>query len=268
MQAMVQAKSIDAFKRSLDERFRILLTDLGAVVDAFASNAPDSRVGPITKLVEAARDIHDYLSDQDRPPWLVQLYRTGQAYLTHQTTDHLTTFLNTLLKHYPSIRAIQFDDDAPIVKFDELFERYRDEGRLPELFDELITIVSDIIQTGEIDSAMALDALRQIVDLLRANRHGSYLAVRSTISLTRYLKNLIAVVLDDIPVIKQLREAFERTVEQSEQELEKIEARITRETLCVIASRVPQIKRLPNYGVDKVTLSVPLALPSPSIDGE
>ena len=68
---MVQNSSVDAIKRSLDERFRQLATDLDAVIGAIATNPNGAeRMGPLKKLVEASRDLHDYLAENDRPQWL------------------------------------------------------------------------------------------------------------------------------------------------------------------------------------------------------
>ena len=137
---MVQPSTLDAFRRSLDERFRQLLTDLDAVVGAFAAHGPGpGRIGPITKLVEAARDLHDYLSEQDRPAWLVQIYKYGTSFLQHhQDKAGARQFLEVLLKNYRSVRQIEFADNAPLLDFDGVFNRYRDTGKLPELFDQLI----------------------------------------------------------------------------------------------------------------------------------
>ena len=262
---MVQTSAVDAFKRSLDERFKQFLADYKAVVNAIAAHGHGTQlIGAVTKLVEAARDMHDYLAKEHRPQWLVQIYTYGQKYARHPDKSKLEQFLNILLKNHGAIRQIEFaDDEPPILDFDELFRRYRDEGKLCELFDDLIGVVNQIIATREVDSITALKSLEEIMDLLRSNRDGSYIAVRNTIFSTRYLKHLADVYLEKLPLVKELREAFDRLNKEAEAEFAKVDVKIQRETIRVIAERLPKIEQLPNYGTESDQFSKPLALPAP-----
>ena len=128
---MEPPKFDDVFKTSLDECFGQFQSDLEAVVNSIAQHANGrERMGPIKKLVEAARDLHDYLGAQYRPVWLQQIYQYGRTYLQDPNVGNARHFLDVLLKHYPSVRQIQFADDVPLIDFDGLFEKYRDSGEV------------------------------------------------------------------------------------------------------------------------------------------
>jgi hypothetical protein len=166
------------------------------------------------------------------------------------------------VKNHHKVRPIQLDVDAPpTVDFDALYRRFRDEGRIPQLFDDLIEIVTKIINSGEVDSLTALQALQQIVQILRANQHGSYLAVRKSITLSRYLSNLAKIILNKIPVVAEAIEAYDMTIDELDNEFASLDANLNRAIATSLTKSIPHIDRLPEYWDQTILL-----LPSPSED--
>lgn len=258
--------SLNAFKRSLDERFRQFLTDLQAVAEAIATKGHGEHVfGPLMKMTEAARDLHDYLAEIDRPKWLRQIYANAQSYAAHRTPTKAHEFLQTLLKHWTSVREIEFPDDGepPFLDFDHVFEKYRDENRLPDLFDELVAQLNKIIDSNAVDSIAALEALRTMINLLKTNREGSYNSIKNTIVSVDFLWNLAREALIDLPVAKQLVGAFERTKEEAKAKFNDADADTHRQIIEELAKRAPRLERLPNYQESSLQFVSPLHLPAP-----
>lgn len=259
---MASKASLGQFQRALDERYEQFRQCLAKVIAAFATQANDgNRVNPAKELLAAAKDLHDYLAEQDRPAWLKQILGATNKYVRGPDSNNAHEFLRAVMETYTSIgKVITNDHDPETLDFDALFTRFRDEQRLPELFDELIIIVGRIIASGEVDSIAALTALQQIVDLLRANRNGSFLAMKEAISVSGFLKNLAFVLLEKVPVVSELMEAYDRTSEQAAQKLAAIDDSIKSATLEDLRARQPIARKLPDYH-EREAKYAPLALP-------
>jgi hypothetical protein len=205
-------------------------------------------------LLHAAQDLRDLLSPQDHPQWLGPLFQASYEY-SQNPQANAREFLTRLVKQHRDIRPIVVSTDTtPLLDFDALYVHFRDEGRIPELFDKLIQIISQIIDDGHIDSITALEALRQIIVLLRTNRNGSYLAARQSVTIARYLRNLAKVVLEKVPLVKELLEVYDRTIEEIDDEFGRLEERIKDETMLAIARAIPRLAQLPKYADQSVRL--------------
>lgn len=262
---MSQNQSVAAFRRSLDNRFNDLKAALQKTMDAFAvAPSIEARKEANAELYRAAKDLRDLLHDADRPKWLGSILVASKQFNSHPGDQTSRQFINAVAAQFPFIQPIVVDTDASeTLDFDALFQKQRDEGTLPQLFDKLIELASKIIESGEVESITALDALKQLVEILKANRNGSYLAARQSLSTSRYLKHLANVVLEKVPVLKELREAYDRTNAEAEAEFERIEQGIRDETLEAIKDRLPRVDRLPSYAEQTTAFLTPLALPAP-----
>jgi hypothetical protein len=258
---MVRSTTLEAFRRSLNARFGQLQEHLGEVVNVKATKGADQhRLPAIEKFVGAARDLHDYLDVQERPAWLVEILRTAGNYFASPNPAKAEAFLQSLLKNYRDIKPIEFDDDAPLVDFDELFAKYRDEGKLPDLFDELIRLICQILESGEVDSVAMRDALEQLLLLLRANRSGSFFGIVSTIASTEFFVNLFGEFMNDVTGLKQFKAAYEKTVGAAKDELRDAEMKAIRAMLTELSKRSPKLLELPNYNSQTVVIVSPLLL--------
>ena len=87
----------------------------------------------------------------------------------------------------------------------------------------------------------------------------------STIFTGRYLKNLARELIDDVPIVRKLFAAYDRTLEEIETEFQKAETETKQEIVRVIKERVPKIEQLPNFEYETSEFVKPLALPAPPI---
>jgi hypothetical protein len=114
--------------------------------------------------------------------------------------------------------------------FDEMYERFKKESRLTEFFDELISTLEKMIASGDIDSIKTVASLQQLLSLLKQNKSGSYFSVMASWEfMGAFIKNTLWESLDTIPVVKQLKKGFEKTVKEMDVELDEIHKSIADE---------------------------------------
>lgn len=262
-QADSRTSSIELYKRSLNERLSEFKSSVNRTVEVFAhSGHSEGLRTAVTDLAQTGQAISQLLSENDRPQWFVLILRESVKYCSQPTADQAQRLLTTLLQHWTSIRQIEFQDDEPaLIDFDEVFRQYRDENRLPELFDGLICILNQIIQSDEIDSLTILETLRQAINLLRSNREGSYISVREAILSTEFMWNLVRESLDAIPGIKQLVTAYDKTKEQLSAKFSEADVALNNRVIQELAQRVPRVQKLPHFIDDSTTFVTPLCLP-------
>jgi hypothetical protein len=114
--------------------------------------------------------------------------------------------------------------------FDELYERHKADSKLPDFFDSLIDTLEKMILSGEIDSIKSKSSIQQLLSLLKQNKSGSYFSVMASWEfIGGFTKNTLWASLDSIPVIKQLKKGFEKTIEEMDIELEDVHNNISEE---------------------------------------
>jgi hypothetical protein len=134
----------------------------------------------------------------------------------------------------PSIEAHKWFTNQSTVHtsfdFDEIYERYRIESKLPELFSILIDLLEQMIDSGEIDSIKVATSLKQLISLLKQNKSGSYFSTMASWEfLKSFIKNTSWSVIDSIPVLKQLKKGFEDTLVEFDMELEQVHKQVATE---------------------------------------
>lgn len=68
------------------------------------------------------------------------------------------------------------------------------------------------------------------------------------------LKHLSNVVLEKIPVIKELLEAYHRTIGELDDNFERLEGQIKDETISAIAQAIPRLQQLPEFADQSVRM--------------
>ena len=120
-------------------------------------------------------------------------------------------------------------------EFDEIFERYRSQSKLPELFDAIIEVLKKIRDSDAVDSKSMLDALNKIIATLRINIKGSYFSTHSAWKLLlAFCKNYAVIELKKLPAIGSMVEALEKTVQECDQEFVKLQEDIKEEIKNVV----------------------------------
>jgi hypothetical protein len=185
--------------------------------------------------LEAANNLSISLAAPDRPEWLKVTIQWCKWYADNFARDdannhlfnNLSPIRNDLIQHEWALSESKIDADF---HFDEMYERFKKESKLPEFFDALINTLEKMIASGEIDSIKSIASIQQLLSLLKQNKSGSYFSVMASWEfMGGFIKNTLWESLDSIPVVKQLKKGFEKTVGEMDIELDELHKSIAQE---------------------------------------
>lgn len=228
-------ESLNIFLRLVHERHDQLKSEITALSKAFLEENKDQKKAQASKCKAAADDLARALAAKDRPTWLTEIIRWTNWYCTnYKNNDAAFTAFQKIMPHISQLNSHQwaFSENAgdEDFDFDQLYERHKKDSKLVELFDSLISIISQMISTGEIDSIRTKSSLERLLMLLQQNKDGSYFSVMASWEFLRaFVKNTTWAAIDSVPVLKQLKKGFEDTVDEMDIELEKVHESIREE---------------------------------------
>jgi hypothetical protein len=221
-------ESLNVFLRLVQEKHEQLKSQVIALNKAFVQQDIDSKKVQADICNSVAEDLARVLSVSDQPNWLTEIIGLTKWYSANYKT-HDATFI-VFQKIIPRITKLNshqwaFTENSgdENFDFDQLYERHKKDGKLEELFNSLISTITEMLVTGEIDSIRAKTDLERLIALLQQNKDGSYFSVMASWEFLRsFLKNTTWATIDSIPVLKQLKKGFLDTVVEMDIELEKV----------------------------------------------
>jgi hypothetical protein len=233
-----QNESLKVFVRFVKQKHDKVIQDLNSLINAMVTDTKQHKLDSNEKLIVSSVDLNETLSPADVPLWLNELSTKCHWYkYTHSHTSNppvARQFIDHLVGLKPSIEAHKWFTNQSTVHtsfdFDEIYERYRIESKLPELFSILIDLLEQMIDSGEIDSIKVATSLKQLISLLKQNKSGSYFSTMASWEfLKSFIKNTSWSVIDSIPVLKQLKKGFEDTLVEFDMELEQVHKQVATE---------------------------------------
>lgn len=128
--------------------------------------------------------------------------------------------------------------------FDSIFEHYKKESRLPQLFDEIVELLEEIQNSGEVDSLMMLRALGKVIATIKRSKDGSYFSMNSAWDfLLNFLNNYLLAELSKIPVLGTALEALEKTIKEADAEMCSLHKNLRNELIRVVGEDVKALSR-------------------------
>jgi hypothetical protein len=228
-------ESLNHFMRLLTERHDDLKKTNDALFDVLIDENKKAKETACLANLDAANNLSISLASADRPDWLNLTVKWCKWYIDHVKRDDASKYLfknispvrNDLMQHQWALSKDKEDVDF---HFDEMYERFKKESRLPEFFDALIDTLEKMIASDEIDSIKTINSIKQLLSLLRQNKSGSYFSVMASWEFVGgFIKNTLWESLDSLPVVKQLKKGFEKTVGEMDIELEDLHNSIAQE---------------------------------------
>lgn len=256
------------FEQSLREKYAVAKKATNTCIQTFLTNQSEPNKKQRTEeAYSAVRSLHDLLPDKHRPTWLLQLHN-------HLNTVRQSPFGSSALPAATAIATQLFpqmlnhdwrfaDTDQSGFDFDQIFEAFREQNRIPELFDEIIGWLQQIVDSGEIDSIRAINELNNMIATLMAARQGSYFATRGTwFFFTQWMQNTGWELFGDIPVLGAAVRGLKQTLDDANTAMEKMHTEINTELATKIATDFPRLEYKPP------ALPAPEALEAPVTDPE
>jgi len=226
--------------RFVTEKHQELIKSLELLVTTLVSENIQQKFDKAKLALDKANDLKASVSSKDAPPWLPSLitgltHFVGKAWKQTNLIEHLIKLINQIREHkwvFESSTETAFD-------FDSIFEHYKNESRLPELFDEIIRILGEIHTSGDVDSVAMMTSLGKVLATLKQNKNGSYFSLNSAWEfLVTFLQNYMWGELSKIPVLGTALEALEKTIKETNEEMFKVHLSVQNEMSKVVETEI------------------------------
>ncbi|MBL8853315.1 MAG: hypothetical protein JNK57_05010 [Planctomycetaceae bacterium] len=236
------------FQRTLEKKTHEAREAVQECVAAFLSLDPGRRKPTAAKAHSAVGRIVEMLHPNDLPSWLTQLYSALDQATTHSSdksgADAMQSIANSyqvmLNKHKWKLADV---DTTGGFDFDRLFAKYREENRIPELFDAIIAAIAEILASGKIDSLRVVNELEKIIATLKNARSGSYFATRSAwYFVATWFKNSGWEMLGDIPVLGGVLRGLRTTLDEMDSGMENMHNQIQKDLQTQLVQDFPKLE--------------------------
>lgn len=221
--------SVDFVMRAVDERLGVLKKQLVQLSEVLVRDKRDQKVEHAQTVLRTAENLTQVLAESDVPPWLREIISQLRNFVANPTRSEL---IQTLLNEWQVIQTHRWTFEAASealpIDFDQVYRDCREHSRVPELFDQLIELLEQIAGCDEVDSLRAIDSLQRLVATLKANRNGSYYSVVCSWQFGRaLLRNYLIELLKSTPILREVVNALEKTLTETDVEMGKMMTEIT-----------------------------------------
>jgi hypothetical protein len=255
-QEMTSSESVAFFMRFITEKHKQVISSIDQLVDSLVSDTPEEKLNKAKSLLNKSKDLSSSISQQDCPTWLPSLIERLELFISggHKAT-HLIKHLMTSNSEIKNFRWVFENKSEAAFDFDSIFEHYKSQSRLPELFDQIIKILEEIRESGEIDSASMMHGLEKVIATLKKSKKGSYFSINGAWAfLISFLKNYMWIELGKLPVLGSAMEALEKTIQEAGDEMEKVHMQVQQEMKNVVETDIKGLTKKSEFsfiGYDK-----------------
>lgn len=193
---------------------------------------------------DRATDLRALLSAKDVPGWLDQsigaLGRFSSGMMV--PSDFLTNMIGW--KWDMDRHSWKFEDTTPIaIDFDAIYERYRGESRLPELFDEVVRVLEEIQASGEVDSITMMNALNKVISTIKKCKGGSYFSINAAWDfLWTFVKNYLWNELGALPGLGTAAAALKSAMESINEEMFSLHSKIEGSINATVGAEIKKLE--------------------------
>lgn len=235
--------SSDVFDRAVKGAYAKLKDSIDKAILAFGQGQDANSKGQtLEEVVYNANLLLSMLDGPDQPAW-VKVIRDAAQQAAMKDRDSLARCLRTILNNAHLIRPIDIEKHETL-SFDALFDKLRQEFKLTELFDELVSELTAIIESGDVDNIHIMAALTKMAAILKANREGSYASMMGAFSSASFTWNIFFESLKEIPILRVPIVAFEKTREAGERKLRAAEDKFRDNCQQVLLEQIPKLRNL------------------------
>ncbi|QXE89624.1 hypothetical protein KP001_14400 [Geomonas subterranea] len=232
--------SFELFVRLVRQKHQQLVSNLNTVLEKLSGEDAQSKTASAEAMSLTAKDLRGLMANEDIPNWLNQTIQSLTNYTSGQWNGYnlLVSLIN--LKSQIESYAFVFENQKEVgFDFDAIYEHFKNESRLPELFEEIIRILEEIQSSGAVDSVTMLSALEKVIATIRRGKGGSYLSMISSWNfLMSFLKNYMWGELSKLPVIGTAMEALEKTIKEADEEMERLHQKVEADARRVVETEV------------------------------
>lgn len=245
---MITNETLEFFTRLVKERHQELISASQSLLISLAGENQEKKLSAAQHTLKIAIDLRAVISNNDIPSWLTDtIYQLQNFTNTHRTADLIINFVNIK----PLIEKHQWIFDQNTDKsfdFDSIFEHFKNESRLPELFEQIIRILEEIESSGEVDSLTMCRALGKLIATIKKSKDGSYFSLISGWEfLLSFLNNYMWGELSNIPVLGPMFEALSQTIKETNDEMFKVHNQVQNEMVRTVTADVKILASKPSF---------------------
>lgn len=248
---MSSNESVLVFMRFVKEKHSELIKSLEQLVNALVGENTPNKLAKAGESLKKANDLQSAVSKNDSPSWLPSLVQGLQQYVSKSWNQN--DLMNHIIIHFLDIKKHKWVFDNPTEKafdFDSIYEHYKSESRLPELFNEIIKILEEIEASGEIDSVTMINSLGKVIATLKKNKNSSYFSMNTAWGfLITFLKNYMWAELTKIPFLGTAMTSLEKAIKETNEEMLKTDTAIASKMSSVIETEIKALKGKSSVGI-------------------
>lgn len=236
--------SADFFIRFVNEKHNDWKLSLKNLVNSLVRENKGSKKTNVANTLSKATLLQESMSKADVPSWLTQLvYHLERA--GGNQDSNFQNMMTFLLKSSNSIEEHKwsFENSESSFDFDSIYEKYRSQSKLDELFMEVVKILEKIRDSDEIDSVKMLSALEKVINTLKSNSNSSFFSVRSAWEFFKiFFKNYLFIQLGEISSLGGLFEALNETIKETDKEMHDLSENVHTEMKSLVESEVQALE--------------------------
>ena len=247
---MTKAHSFDFFIRLIRQRHSDVVNAAGGLLKELAGEDIERKRAAALDMAQKTRDLRAVIANQDAPPWLDTMIQYLSLYIDGSWSGF--NLLNQFIPFKAQLEAHSwvFDEqsDAAAFNFDSIYEHFKNESRIPELFDQIIVILEEIEASGQIDSVTMLGALEKVIATINKGKNGSYFSLNSSWDfLLAFLKNYMWGELSKLPVLGTALEALDKTIKETNEEMARLHQKIQSDMTRVVGTEVKALENKADF---------------------
>ncbi len=237
---MTANDSLQLFLRLIKQKHQSLRETADSLLRVLAGEDLNAKKNAANSMLQAANDLKAVLSNSDIPPWLLDTINQLPVFIDGRWNSY--DLLSNLIPQKAALDSHHwvFDEGAEVAfDFDSIFEHFRKESRLPELFEEIIRLLEQIQGSGSVDSVTMLRALGKVISTIKRSKDGSYFSLNSAWEfLLSFLNNYLWGELSKLPVLGTALDALRKTIYETNDEMFRLHTQVRDEMTRVVEEEV------------------------------
>jgi hypothetical protein len=201
---------------------------------------------PIAQMAYSqAQALRDGLAPQDQPVWLAPIEGALHSFCDNHRAKQTASALNkAIAMHWAAMDKQQWTLESEDIAFDfdRIFEKHYKTSRIPELFDKLVDLLTQLIEAKDekghyvIQNRGAIEAIEKLIATLKKNRNASLYSIVCTYNfLMKMAKTFAWKRLQRFDLIEDLVASFQEHVEHLRGEMDDVNQHTTNELRSTIS---------------------------------
>ncbi|XPF94862.1 hypothetical protein ACM9HF_02300 [Colwellia sp. RE-S-Sl-9] len=246
---MNSSESYQVFIRFVSERHNDLISSLDDLVKSLVTVNSSGKKENAESSFKKSKDLESATAEGDRPSWVSDVTLALQRYIKGVHDSHqLITYLVDNMAIIKNHKWVFGDPSEDAFDFDSIFEHYKSQSRLPELFEEIIKILEELKSSDELDSRLMVKGLGKVISTLKKSKDGSYFSVNGAWEfLVTFLQNYMWSELSKIPALGSVMQALEKTIKETNEEMFKVHSNVQTEMENSIESDIKALKNKTSF---------------------